>query len=84
MKEKILVRIVFAMADLQYDFRLPCDVAVQQITNTLVPMIREMSVNKLTFLAQPLLWSARTGKPLSLNKTLREQEISDSDMLYLI
>lgn len=84
MKEKVLVRIVFSMADLQYDFRLPCDVAVWQITNTLVSMVQEMSVNKLAFQAQPLLWSARTGKPLSLNKTLREQEISDSDMLYLI
>lgn len=84
MKDKVLVRIAFSMADLQYDFRLPCDVAVRQITNTLVPMVQEMSVNKLAFQAQPLLWSARTGKPLSLNKTLREQEISDSDMLFLI
>lgn len=84
MKDKTLVRVTFTMADLQYDFRLPCDVSVQKITRTLTGMMQEMSANKLTFLEEPLLWSAKTGKPLSLNKTLREQEISDSDMLYLI
>lgn len=84
MKEKVFVRLQLPIADQHYDVRLPFDSSVGLITDTLVRMLELRQPRGLSLQKHPMLWSAREGKPLEGDRTLREQGILDSDLLYLI
>jgi hypothetical protein len=84
MKEKVFVRLQLPIANRSYDVRLPYDAAAGIITDTLVKMLRSQQPQELPLQASPMLWSAREGKPLAADRTLHEQGILDSELLYLI
>ncbi len=84
MKEKVFIRLQLPIADRSYDVRLPFDAAADTITDTLVKMLRSQQPQGLALQNSPMLWSAREGRPLAADRTLREQGILDSDLLYLI
>ena len=84
MKDKDLVRIRLPVADRQYDFRLPADAEVGQLTQTLISMLGKTGDGPLLLQRHPALWLARNGKPLVAGGTLREHGITDSELLFLI
>ena len=84
MKDKVLVRVRLPMADLNYDVRLPADISVSRITDTLYKTVQSLQKTPLPVKKRPILWSMKSISPLQTDKTLREQGVTDSDMLFLI
>ena len=84
MKDKVFVRVSLPMADLNYDVRLPADVSVSRVTDTLFKTFQSLHSSPLPVRERPVLWSMKNVTPLDMEKTLREQGVTDSDMLLMI
>jgi len=84
MKDKVLVRVRLPMADLNYDVRLPADIPVSRVTDTLLQTLQSLQKSPLPVKDRPVLWSMKNAKPLETDKTLRELGVTDSDMLFMI
>ena len=84
MKDKVFVRVSLPMADLNYDVRLPADVSVSRVTDTLFKTFQSLHSSPLPVREKPVLWSMKNVTPLDREKTLREQGVTDSDMLLMI
>ena len=84
MKDKVFVRVSLPMADLNYDVRLPADVSVSRVTDTLFKTFQSLHSSPLPVREKPVLWSMKNVTPLDREKTLREQGVTDSDMLLML
>lgn len=84
MKDKVLVRVQIPMAGLNYDVRLPADISVSRVTDTLYRMVSGLHKSELPIGQKPCLWLQKNACALDTEKTLREQGVTDSDMLFMI
>lgn len=84
MKEKTLVRINVPMADMAFDVRVPYDLPAVTVSAMVANMFSKISDNRLPLSACPVLWYPKKGIALEGERTMREYEITDSDLLLLI
>lgn len=84
MKEKTLVRIQVPMADAAFDVRVPYDLPVATASEMVANMFKSISESKLPLSASPVLWYPKKGIALEGSRTIREYEITDSDLLLLV
>lgn len=84
MKEKVLVRVGVPMADIAFDMRIPYDLSAATTAGMAADMLNSLAGRRLPLNPVPVLWYGKTGKVLEDAKTIREYEITDSDILLLI
>ncbi len=83
MEDKVLVRVRASMSGLAFDFKIPYDIQVKDITPTMKQMFCKVSEQKLPFLQRPLLFKM-DGEMIAESKTFRELQIASGDLLILV
>ncbi len=82
--EKILVRLELPISGITHDVRLPQDLKILDVVPTLISILGQMHEDSLLLSGEHLLCKS-TGEPLSnLGATLKECDVRDADILYLI
>lgn len=84
MKDKTLIRLQLPIAGRGCDVKLPLDEKLNAILPSLISLLESNYSQVIPVQRTPMLWNARNGIPLASDKTLREQEIKDSDLLFLV
>ena len=84
MKDKVLIRVEVPLAEEACDFRVPYDLKGSTVVDIIAGMFQQMNRNCLPIHDPPVMWHARDGKKIDESRTLREQNVMDSDLILLI
>ena len=82
--DKIVIRLELPISGIAHDVKLPQDLKIRDVVPTLVSMLGQMHEDGLLLSDQRLLCRS-TGEPLTdPNATLKECDVRDTDILYLV
>ena len=84
MREKVLIRVEVPLAGEACDFRVPYDIQCAAVVDIIAGMLQKMNRNSLPIHNPPVLWHARNRAKLDETRTLREQNVMDSDLVLII